>query len=179
MAYDSETHWQEVPLMTSGTLNDNDRKAELSFAFLSALAATVGFTCQRGPHPDRWKVDAELRSGDYLIDVQLKATSSPQRRDDGLHFRLDKATYDTLRNDSRPSPIILAVLELPEDPSQWLECTSEILMLRRRLWWNSLVGYPEIRTESKIIVIPEGKYLDPMELTKMMERTQQGRSLKE
>lgn len=35
--------------MADAILTDNDRKAELSFAYLAALAAYAGFTCQTGP----------------------------------------------------------------------------------------------------------------------------------
>ena len=33
--------------MADGILTDNDRKAVLSFAYLAALAAKAGYTCQR------------------------------------------------------------------------------------------------------------------------------------
>lgn len=164
--------------MTNAPLDDNSRKAELSFACLSVLSSVAGFTCNKGPDPDRWKVDAMLMLGDYRIDVQLKATSSPRSLRGGLHFPLDRATYDTLRNGSRPTPIILAVLELPEDPTLWLECAPENLIVRRRLWWEWLSGYPEIDTGSRTITIPETQWLSTESLKRLMERTQQGLSLK-
>ena len=165
--------------MTSGTLSNNDRRAELSFACLSALSSVAGFTCQGGPQPDIFKVDAILRSGRNQIDVQLKSTSSPHRLTDGLHFRVDRQLYDTLRDDSRSFPIILAVLELPKERTQWIERTPESLILRRCLWWDSLTGYPEIQSGSKVIVIPDTQQLDPGALESLMEQTRQGRSLKE
>ena len=165
--------------MTSATMSDNDRKAELSFACLSALSSVAGFTCQRGPQPDAFKVDAILRSGRNQIDVQLKSTSSPRRLRDGLHFQVDRQLYDTLRDESRSFPIILAVLELPKERTQWIERTPESLMLRRCLWWDSLTGYPEIQSGTKVIVIPETQQLDPGALERLMEQTRQGRPLKE
>lgn len=34
--------------MDEAILTDNDRKAELSFAYVAAFAAPAGYTCQRG-----------------------------------------------------------------------------------------------------------------------------------
>ncbi len=80
------------PSIATPLLSDNDRKAELSFAYLSALAAKAGYTCQRGPLPDVDSIDATVRTGDPMrtqFDVQLKSTASPQIGDDGdLRFPL-------------------------------------------------------------------------------------------
>ena len=169
----------EVRLMNQDVLFANDRKEQLSYACLAALSSIAGYTCEEGPRLDRWKVDAALRSGDYQIDIQLKATSSVYQRHDGLHYRLDRATYDRLRSDSRPTPIILVILELPGDSSRWLECTPESLIVRRRLWWEWLAGYPEIDTGSRVIIIPETQWLSPASLRRLMNQTRQGLSLKE
>ena len=165
--------------MTTAAMSDNDRKAELSFACLSALSAVAGFTCQRGPQPDIFKVDAILRSGRDQIDVQLKSTSSPYRRPDGLHYEVDRQLYDVLSDDSRAFPIILAVLELPEDRKLWIERTPESLIVRRCFWWESLTGCSEINSNSRVIVIPETQQLDPAVLEKLMKQTRQRCPLKE
>ena len=69
--------------MTDALLSDNQRKAEISHAFLAALAARDGYSMQRGPDPDVDSIDATIRSGvprREAIDVQLKATATPTRR---------------------------------------------------------------------------------------------------
>ena len=66
--------------MDEAILTDNDRKAELSFAYVAALAAHAGYTCQRGPQPDVASVDATIRSGDASytqFDVQLRRHQLP------------------------------------------------------------------------------------------------------
>ena len=98
--------------MNDAILTDNDRKAQLSFAYLSALAAKAGYTCQPGPQPDVDSIDATVRCGDRLrtqFDVQLKATSTPDKKEDGLHFRLPRKNYNDLTA-ARMSPLILVVL---------------------------------------------------------------------
>jgi hypothetical protein len=145
--------------MFAGTMNDNQRKAELSFSYLSAMCAVAGYTCLRGPVPDDDSIDATVRtrgSKRPIFDVQLKATSSPIRHADGLHFNLNRKNYDDLRED-RTVNIILVVLELPGSPDEWLECDSEQLVMRRCAWWEWLSGLPKIDTKSKVIVIPESR----------------------
>ena len=166
--------------MIGDVMNDNQRKAELSFAYLSAVCAMAGYICQRGPMPDDDSVDATVRtrgSKRPVFDVQLKATSSPTWRADGLHFNLKRKNYDDLRED-RTLEIILVVLELPDTPGQWLECGSEQLVMRRCAWWESLSGSPEISTESKVIIIPESRRFGLEAMSALMDRIRQGQSLK-
>lgn len=162
--------------MTDAVLADNDRKEELSYAYLSALSAMAGYTCERGPVPDRDSVDASLKAGGLLrpqIDVQLKATSSASRSRGNLHFRLARKNYDDLRI-LRMCPIILVVLELPEEQSDWLQSDAERLILRRCARWLSLRGHPEIAMESTTVYIPESQLLDVDELVRLMDLARQG-----
>ena len=142
--------------MADAILNDNDRKAELSFAYLAALAAGAGYTCQRGPQLDVDSIDATIRSGDAMrtqYDVQLKATSKPDKKNDGLHFRLSRKNYNDLAA-PRVTPLMLVVLELPPSEADWLACTVEHLTIRGCGWWTSLSSRTPTDTESKTIVIP-------------------------
>ena len=166
--------------MMVGAMNDNQRRAELSFAYLLALSAMAGCTCQRGPYPDEDSIDATVRtrgSNRPVFDVQLKGTSSPIWRPDGLHFRLGRKNYDDLRHD-RTVQIILIVLELPSDRDAWLECGSEQLVMRRCAWWESLRGFPAIDTESKVVIIPESQRFDLDVMSDLMEKIRLGRPLK-
>lgn len=71
--------------MTGALLSDNQRKAEISHAYLAALAARDGYNMQRGPEPDMDSIDATIRSGPphrEVIDIQLKATATADERED-------------------------------------------------------------------------------------------------
>ena len=167
--------------MPTDVMSDNQRKAELSFAYLSALCAMAGYTCQRGPTPDDDSIDATVRtrgSKRPVFDVQLKATSSPIWYADGLHFNLKRKNYDDLRED-RSLKIILLVLELPSNFETWLECGPEQLVMRRCAWWEWLSGYPGIDTDSKVVVIPESQRFSLDAMSVLMERIRRGESLKE
>lgn len=166
--------------MTGDVMIDNQRKAELSFVYLSGLCAMAGYTCQRGPIPDEDSIDATVRtrgSNRPVFDVQLKATSSPTWSADGLHFRLKRKNYDDLR-DQRTVSAILVVFELPANAQEWMECNAEQLIMRRCAWWEWLSGYPEIKGESKIIVIPRSQQFDFEAMSVLMERIKRGEPLK-
>ena len=162
--------------MADAILTDNDRKAELSFAYLAALAAKAGYTCQRGPQPDGDSIDATIRSGDSrrtACDIQLKATSKPDRRNDGLHFRLSTKNYNDLSG-ARMVPLILLVLELPADEAQWVECSVKHLTMRRCCWWASLSGFEPTDAGSKKIVIPTGQRLGQTGVAPLMAGLRKG-----
>ena len=157
-----------------GILSENDRKSNLSFSYLHALSSAAGFACELGPNPDRYSVDAIIRSGEPgkpQIDVQLKSTSAPDLRDDGLHFRLGAKNYNDLREIPRGCPIILVVLELPEDSDEWISVNNDGMTIRARAWWQSIEGLPEIADgSSKTVVLPESQILTPESLVYLMSR---------
>lgn len=164
--------------MADTILSANQRKAELSFAYLAALSAFAGYTCQRGPEPDLDSIDATIRSGDSMrsqFDVQLKATSVPDRRQDGIHFRLHRKNYNDLTL-KRQSPLILVVLELPIHENDWLVCTADQLLLRRCAWWMSLRGHTPIDAGSRVVKIPDTQRLTETSLEQLMNRSR-GRTL--
>ena len=87
------------------------------------------------------------------FDVQLKATSKPDKTNDGLHFRLSRKNYNDLAA-PRVTPLMLVVLELPPSEADWLACTVEHLTIRGCGRWTSLSSRAPTDTESKTIVIP-------------------------
>ena len=148
----------------------------MSHAYIHALAVNGGYAYQPGPQPDRISVDAVIVSGEKSkpqMDLQLKAASSPRIREDGLHFRLGAKNYNDLRELPRRNPIILAVLELPPNRDDWLDCDGEGLTMRRRAWWLSLAGYPETDAETKTVILPHSQLLTPNALTDLMARARE------
>lgn len=167
--------------MDDAVITVEQRKAELSFAYVSALAAMAGYTCQRGPQPDMDTIDATVRAGGKkrpVLDVQLKATSEPDQQADGLHFRLKRKTYDDLRS-RRTVPLVLVVLELPHSEVNWIDCTPERLIMRRCAWWDWLGDAGEISADSRTIVVPERQRFDMGALRGIVARIRDGRPIKE
>ena len=164
-----------MTLSEDAILTDNYRKSELSFACLSAICAVAGYTCQRGPDPDLDSIDAIVKAGGLArpqIDVQLKSTSAPDLKEGALHFRLRRKNYNDLAG-YRQNPVILAVLELPSDPAEWLNCDAERLILRRRLWWISLEGRPLLQASGRTVEIPQSQFLTPDSLKDIVSNARQ------
>lgn len=136
-------------------LTENNIKAELSYAYLHAVAARAGFGCEvAGRHSDDAGVDAYLRVKERLaddvihtnfcIEVQLKATSKiPALEADRYSYWLqDVGRYEELRVRTAPMPKLLVVLFLPENAAEWLLHSEEALVARRCAYWVSLWDAP-------------------------------------
>ena len=153
-------------------LSEADRKERLSVAWLGAMAAVAGFA-SGPPEPDRDSVDLTLSAGGPRhprMDVQLKATSRPMVREDGLHYRLRRKNYDDLREADRMVPLILVVVQLPRKEARWMDFSDQRMVLRRRAWWMSLKGAKGIKRSSKTVVLPTDQRLDVNELIELMWR---------
>lgn len=146
--------------MDAAVLTDQQRMAELSFGYLTIMSAVAGYTCQRGPDTDMDSVDATVRAGGLLrplFDVQLKTTSRPMWRNDGLHFWLKAKNYQDLRA-KRMVKAVLVVLVLPAKPSDWVECTEA--------------------PGGKTVVIPARQRFDLDAMQSIISRVRQGLPLK-
>lgn len=164
--------------MTAAILTDNQRKAELSYAYIAALSARAGYTLQRGPDPDTDSIDATIRSGlpnRDVIDLQLKTTARPDQKSDGLHFRLKRKNCNDMAM-PRAVPLLLVVLELPSDESEWMDCTPERLIIRKCGWWLSLAGRDRVDAESRTVVIPRCQRIGKSGLVPLFASVQEASS---
>ncbi|CAM5560784.1 hypothetical protein SRIMM317S_05182 [Streptomyces rimosus subsp. rimosus] len=95
------------------------QKEQVSRAYVHALATQGGYTlCDW--NVDKDGVDVTLRSGPWMVDIQLKCTQSPRIVRGGFSFDLDVETYDKLRNPDRSAPGHLALLIVPPDIGRWV-----------------------------------------------------------
>lgn len=79
------------------------------------------------------------RKFNAMLRVQLKATSSPsqyQINGDFINYKLKAKSYNDLCKESS-TPIILALLILPEDEKEWIHWTNEELVLHATMYWHS------------------------------------------
>jgi hypothetical protein len=165
------------------TLTENNIKAELSYAYLHAVAARAGVACEvTGRHSDAVGVDATLRVSQpsapfpmlkyFAIDVQLKATSQEPTLVEGWYsFWLPLDLYDRLRETAVDPPRLLAVLFLPADPSQWLLHSEEALIARRCAYWVSLCGAPPSENKTgQTVYLPQANFLSVAALQALLER---------
>jgi Domain of unknown function (DUF4365) len=154
-------------------LTENDIKAELSYAYLHAIAARAGFGCEvAGRHSDNAGVDAYIRVRERLapdsvhtnfpFEVQLKATSKLPALEANRYsyWMQDTERYDELRERSGPMPKLLVVLFLPADAAQWLEHSEEMLIARRCAYWTSLWEAPKSSNKTgQTVHLPQANLL--------------------
>jgi hypothetical protein len=165
-------------------LSQNDIEAELSYAYLHAVAAATAIGCDvAGRHLDNAGVDAMITARDQFaadsvltditLHVQLKATSSQPTISNGkFSYALnDVKQYDKLRRVTTVPYRILVVLFLPVDAREWLQHSVDVLSLKRCAYWVSLRGAPPTTNTSSITVyIPETQIFSPDGLQQLMVR---------
>jgi hypothetical protein len=164
-------------------LTSQNIEAELSYAYLHAVASRGGIICERsGPSSDDVGVDAVLRVKgpladdslltSFTVDVQLKATVAQPAAERGrFAFPLKMKNYDELRSVRTIAPHLLVVLFLPGNPADWLTHSHECLVARRCAYWLSLRGAPASANEtSQTIYIPMTNLLSVENLLGLMTR---------
>ncbi len=168
-----------MPLLTSQNI-----ESEISYAYLHAVCAKAGMSCQVADrHLDGAGVDATISAYDKFapdstitdisIHVQLKATTMQPRRRNGRlpYFMSDVSRYGKLRNAGTMPIRILVVLFLPRSNSQWLTWSDQCLTLQRCAYWVSLRNAPESTNKSgQTIYLPESQAFSPNGLRMLMVR---------
>ena len=163
--------------MNDGILAPSDRKEALSRAYVSAVAASVGYTVAVQDF-DRDGVDVQVRAGGTMrpsLDIQLKATTVLGDGDgDEYQYPLRRRNYDLLREESLV-PRILVVLDLPTDEAQWVSISTTELVLRRCAYWANIKGFPPTRNTSTVTVpIKKHNRFDTDGLKILMEEARTG-----
>jgi Domain of unknown function (DUF4365) len=168
-------------------LSSNDQESELSYAYLHAVAASAGLSCNfTSRHVDNLGIDAQViaRSDKFdgprarvQVDIQLKATIlKPTKLYKGyLGYRFDKVDkYDKLREENLQIPAFLVVLFLPKknDAKKWLEVSAKELKIRKAAYWVSLRGAKQSENSSGLtIYLPEVNLLTPSSLFDIFNKT--------
>lgn len=167
-----------------GPLSTQNVESELSYAYLHAVASSVGVcVSDANRHQDNAGIDATLTSwgpfpeGSLLkevdLKVQLKATVKPPvLRNDHFSYELQGIQrYHDLRSEALATPRILVVLFLPQDQRHWLEITPEFLMIRKCAYWASLRGAPDTTNRASVAVyLPCRQTFHPQGLQALLSR---------
>lgn len=164
-------------------LTENNIKAELSYAYLHAVAANAGFGCSEGSrHDDGAGVDALVRFREQLapppaltesvIEVQLKATSEqPTVRKGRYPFILKRDHYDKLISSDNGLWRFLVVLFLPKNAGAWLNLTATQLSLKRCAYWCSPRGAAAtMNTSGQTVYLPRQNVLSVAGFRGLMTR---------
>jgi hypothetical protein len=160
-------------------MTENEQKQQLSIAYVHAVAARAGYTCQPTLVDDD-SVDVTLGAKGRVhqqsvmrsprLEAQLKSTSQDCLKEEHLVYSLPVKNYNELREPTM-IPRLLIVLLLPPDPAQWLQHSEECLVSRRCAYWLSLLGEPETTNSSEITVrLPRLNLFNVDTLRGLMER---------
>lgn len=169
-------------------LTENNIKAELSYAYLHAVASRAGCDASvSSRHRDNAGVDAVISAKerfaedsiftDFSLDVQLKATSDevPLDERDRFPFPLRIDHYNKLRDTERQSALLLVVLFLPSDDRHWLVHSQDGLFARRCAYWVGLRGAPESPNRtSQTVYVPSWNLFSVEGLRAVLTRASRG-----
>lgn len=159
------------------TVQMQDIEAELSYAYLHAVASKAGFECATaGRLSDNHGIDAMIRVlarldkdsilTDFDMDIQLKATTKqlPQSKSQ-YSYSLPIGQYDKLRADTAQNQKLLVVLLLPPNQDEWLSVSAKVMKLHKCAYWVSLRGACEIHNQKHVTVyLPKKNIFSPDQL---------------
>lgn len=172
-------------------LTEQNIEAELSYAYLHAVATRGGFSCTyTNRHMDDVGVDAVIHEdgrllaedslhASFALHVQLKATRVlPVERNGKFSFSLPIHQYDRLRETRLAAARILVVMYLPTDPEAWLSHSEESLVSKKCAYWASLRGArPSENQGHQTVYLPRSQMLSVSSLVEIMTRCSRGEEL--
>lgn len=131
----------------------NAQKEQFSVAYVRAVASVSGFSCTK-PDVDDASIDIEFRKKGEptVIAAQLKASSSPNIKEDHLNYPLPIKNYNDLRAQSLEKRILIILIVPGNIPTEWIEQSSEQLLLKKCAYWVSLENYPDSSNEESVTI---------------------------
>lgn len=160
------------------------KKEQFSIAYISALAATLGFNPGTF-NVDDDSVDISFKSKGYngkvrrnpQIDIQLKCTKEKINKHGSLSFPLPVKNYNDLRDEYQNNPTYLIVLIVPENENNWIETRDNDMLLRNKAYWFSLRGMPETDNETTVTIhIPVSNELNVYSFKMLMDYASEGKT---
>lgn len=141
-------------------MQENLIKEQFNIAFVRAISAQAGFSCEQN-HPDINSEDIVILGEGFnssgvenpRIAFQLKATSQKlSKSSHTLKYRLKKKNYNDLIKTNVINPRYLAVMLLPSIRAQWMEHGFMSSTIRRECFWISLQGREKITDQETITI---------------------------
>ena len=149
---------------------EEDYKSWFSHAFVTAASASAGLTCVPSSGQDFDGVDFTIRRGPIGMDLQLKATSSPDlNANQDFIVDLDARTYDLFTR-PRTNPGYLVLVTVGSDRSRWLSHVSGTTVLEHEARWVRISGMGGSPNSSTVrVVVPRANLFTPIALHALMD----------
>jgi len=155
----------------------------LSQAYLQAVASGSGVICD-WTDKDDYGIDGSLRllgqkpGGGFFpnatpLEFQLKASRNCVEEDGVVSYDLDVDTYNFLqRYSGKGGSICLLVYDMPEDETEWLDCSPSELVLRTRCyyWVPTPSGGASENTSTQRVSFPITNTVTPGSLAGLVEK---------
>lgn len=164
-------------------MTPNQRKEELSRAWLAAVAGSCGYALANWSQ-DQDCIDATIAAADPIgrgtiadpkLDIQLKATSE-RFTETGVKVQLKKAQMERLTRRSMVPKILVAMLLPPENEVEVVP--HEHLVLRKCAYFCVASAIdPTVEGDSKVIEVPFTQPFTPEVLRNMMKNLSAGEPL--
>ncbi|OEF53822.1 DUF4365 domain-containing protein [Enterovibrio norvegicus] len=161
-------------------MDNNQRKELLSRAYVSAIAAQVGFRSAI-PDVDDDSVDLILKGRGFTsgirnpqLEIQLKCTEKNNGCSDYFSYQLPIKNYNDLRAENLLCPRYLFVLVVPKDTMGWLVHEVDHMKVKHCCYWYSLSDLqPTINDTSVTVKIPRKNLLTASSMLNLMELASQ------
>jgi hypothetical protein len=165
-------------------LTVNHAKEALSYAFMTALAAQARVSINIGETFDygvdgHWREIKRCPNGRHVangltLEFQLKATVNWTEDPGDTHIVYNcevKAYNDIASRAPEENGLVLIVLCLPQDETQWVQATPDVLKLKHCCYWYKVDGaaVPKQDTQREKIYIPKTNLLDESALKKLLK----------
>lgn len=166
-------------------ITEEHTKESLCLAYVEAVAAKAGVNLASRRHdygidgtfhPVRIIKGRRIESG-FPLDYQLKSTINFQFVEDVVKYDLEAKTFNDLvqRHQAMGAiPMVLILLCLPPNPSEWLSLDEQKLELRHCCYWKMLQGTETTNTSTVRIEIPRQQRFDPSSLTSLLHQCEEG-----
>ena len=135
---------------------------DIHISYISALCASAGISYDTQRHDDdstdgiiKKRIQlSDALSFDASLRIQLKSTHSHSlydEEDEVIKYALKTKNYNDLCRKAT-TPIILGLLILPEDDSEWVQCNLEELLIKGRMYWADFSSSHESTNKNTVTV---------------------------
>lgn len=153
----------------------------LQISYIKAICASAGISYETQRHDDN-STDGILEKkiifpegGCFIssLRIQLKSTSSPNcytEYKDYISYQLKSKNFNDLCTPST-TPILLGLLILPEDKKEWVNCTTDELIIKAKMYWADLSNnYYTENSRSKTIRISKNNIINQESLIALLTK---------
>jgi uncharacterized protein DUF4365 len=115
--------------------------------------------------------DGRRVNSGFPLDFQAKATVNWEQRNGRIVYDLEAKTYnDIVSRTAAETTLVLILLCLPKDPTDWHIVLDRATVLQHSCYWYSFTGEATNNTARKRIFVPVENRLTPSTLNDLLEK---------